>query len=246
MDAIDLSVVTILNSPDVRQWPATSHLSRLTLRPTGAHVEHSKEVDPNSWPDIPFGTEGGTLQYTLWILLQINGHWFTSGCIEYWRGCDENGGPVGDYAKNWYYDGNRWAPMTGHQPAVGEAVGFFVTSGDARNNGDPSVRERSQVVLVNFPDATGGDFAFTAAPHPAPVPVPPAPTPQPIPAPPPPVPPAPPASDVDERFMAAIDALVAAGDRILEGLTSTRDAINGLNAKIAELETKGISAHLRF
>jgi len=30
--------------------------------------------------------------------------WHASGCIEYWRGLYENGGPVSQYALNWYYD----------------------------------------------------------------------------------------------------------------------------------------------
>jgi hypothetical protein len=50
--------------------------------------------------------------------------------------------------------------MTGHQPAPGEQVGFFVTAGDARNNGRVVVKERSNVVVVPFPGAGGGVFGF--------------------------------------------------------------------------------------
>ena len=93
-------------------------------------------------------------------MLNINGQWHASGCIEYWRGLYENGGPVSQYALNWYFDPIRWAPMTGHQPAPGELVGFFVTSGDARNNGPSSVKERSNVVVVAFPSPDGRTFVF--------------------------------------------------------------------------------------
>ena len=157
-DAINLNLATIHNSPtDVANWPVTATLTRLDLMPSGVHVEFTKQ---SSWPEvIPPGWAGG-LQYTLWIVLSINGQLHASGCIEYWRGLYENGGPVNQYAQNWYFDSIRWGVMTGHQPAVGEQVGFFVTSGDARNNGPSSVRERSQVVVVSFPSAAGRSFSF--------------------------------------------------------------------------------------
>ena len=157
-DAINLNQAIIHNSPtDVASWPATATLTRLDLMPSGAHVEFGKQ---SSWPEVaPPGWSGG-LQYTLWIVLNINGQWHASGCIEYWRGLYESGGPVSQYALNWYFDPIRWAPMSGHQPAEGEQVGFLVTSGDARNNGPSSVRERSNVVIVSFPSAGGRSFVF--------------------------------------------------------------------------------------
>ena len=157
-DAINLNSVIVHNSPvDVARWPATTTLSRLDLMPSGAHVVFDRQ---SSWPEVvPPGWAGG-LQYTLWIVLNINGQWHASGCIEYWRGLYESGGPVTGYAQDWYYDPIRWGPMAGHQPAPGEQVGFLVTSGDARNNGPSSVKERSNVVIVSFPTAAGRSFVF--------------------------------------------------------------------------------------
>ena len=184
MDAIDFSAVTILNSPDVRDWPVTATITKLALNGAGVHVEFTKRDGPNSWPDVPFGAPGDSLQYTLWIVLAIDGRWYASGCIEFWRGLDRNGGPPSKYAENWYYDANRWRPMTGHQPDVGEKVGFLVTAGDARNNGRSIVQERSNVVLVSFPSDVGWTYTFEAdpAPAPAPAPPPPAPIPDPVPS----------------------------------------------------------------
>jgi len=65
------------------------------------------------------------------------------------------GGPPSQYAQNWYYDPIRWGPMVGHQPQPGEQVGFLVTAGDARNNGNVAVRERSNVVSIAFPSGGG-------------------------------------------------------------------------------------------
>ena len=156
-DAINLATVIVHNSPNPTNWAVTTNLQRLDLMPSGAHPVFDKQ---SSWPEVvPPGWSGG-LQYTLWIVLKINGQWHASGCIEFWRGLYENGGPVSQYAMNWYYDPIRWAPMSGYQPAPGEQVGFFVTSGDARNNGPNSVNERSNVVLVAFPGNGGQSFVF--------------------------------------------------------------------------------------
>jgi hypothetical protein len=160
-DAINLGQATIRNSPsDVASWPATARITLLDLGTGGAHIDFTKRDGPGSWPDVAFMTPGENLQYTLWIVLNINGRWYASGCIQFWRGLDRSGGPPSQYAQNWYYDPSRWAPMTGHQPQPGEQVGFFVTAGDARNNGRAIVHERSNVVVVPFPGDGGGTFGF--------------------------------------------------------------------------------------
>ena len=155
-DGIDLNQATIHNSPsDVARWPATARITLLDLGTNGVHVDFTKKDGPGSWPDVPFLTPGEDLQYTLWIVLNINGRWHASGCIEFWRGLDRNGGPPSQYAQNWYYDPSRWGAMTGHQPSPGEQVGFLVTAGDSRNNGNVIVKERSNVVVVPFPGGAG-------------------------------------------------------------------------------------------
>lgn len=221
-DAIDLSTVTILNSPDVRAWPATALLTRLELRPTGVHVDFTKRDGPDSWPDVPFITAGEKLQYTLWIALKIDGQWYTSGCIQFWRGLDINGGPPQDYANNWYYDATRWRPMTGHQPAVGESVGFFVTAGNARNSGASVVNERSNVVVVAFPDGKGQTFTFDAAPAPS--------------------------TDDPPASQPATEAGGTDEDKLLVELIAvlkqTTTAVNALNTRIDALKMSGLRVHL--
>ncbi len=163
-NTFNLAEATVLNSAaDVASWPATATITRLDLNRDGVYIDFTRRDGAGSWPDVPFITPGEDLQYTLWIVLQVGGRLYTSGCIQYWRGLDRNGGPPSGYAMNWYYDPNRWAPMTGHQPAVGERVGFFVTAGNARNVTDGSgtvVRERSNVVVVPFPTDDGAVFTY--------------------------------------------------------------------------------------
>lgn len=161
-DAIDLSQAVIHNSPqDVARWAKTATIKTLDLARSGVHIDFTKRDGPGSWPDVPFLTPREDLQYTLWILLKIDGRWHASGCIQYWRGLERNGGPPDEYAKNWYYAADRWGPMTGRQPRPGEEVGFMVAAGDHRNNGAVVVKERSNVVVVPFPTASGRTFNFT-------------------------------------------------------------------------------------
>lgn len=55
--------------------------------------------------------------------------------------------------------------MQGHQPVVGEQMGFFLTAGNARGVGTvTSVRERTNVVLLSVPANDSGAFAFSTVP----------------------------------------------------------------------------------
>ena len=157
-DQIDMNQVTVYNSPrDVASWAVTTRITRVTMRPSnGVSIDFN-----NNWPDFTPPGWSGTIQYTVWAVVQVNGHWYTSGFIEMWRGRDGTGAPIlSEFARNWAYD-SRWGPMAGHQPQVGEQMGFFVTAGDARGfSGVTSVRERSNVVIVSLPAGDNGSFGF--------------------------------------------------------------------------------------
>jgi hypothetical protein len=92
--------------------------------------------------------------------VNIDGHWYTAGGVEYWNGLASSGGQPSRYASNWYYNPLIWGPLSSHQPAVGEQVGFFVTAGDARAKDVHLVAERSNVVLVSFPSDGGAYYPF--------------------------------------------------------------------------------------
>src|SRR3954470_1744418 len=159
-DAINLSQVTVYNSPaDIASWPVTTAITRLDEQsPNGLSFTFSAR---NTWPDyVPPGWDGG-LQYTVWAVVQVNGQWYTSGFIQMWRDRASTGAPIlTDFAKNWVYD-SRWGPMMGHQPVVGEQMGFFVSSGNARGvTTATSVRERSNVVVISVPANDTGSFTF--------------------------------------------------------------------------------------
>ena len=161
-----LASAGIYNSPpDIASWPVTTKITRLELATGGVKLDFAKKDGPDRWPDVTPPGWDGPIQYTLWLLLNVNGKWAASGIIQYWYGLDFSGGDVtanNQIAANWVYDG-RWGPMAGHQPAPGEYVGFMVMAGNARGVLDASqapARERSNVVVVPFPAAAGQVFNF--------------------------------------------------------------------------------------
>jgi hypothetical protein len=163
---LDLHQVTVYNNPaDVANWPVTTMITKLDIKPSGVHLVFSKQDGPGRWPDIiPPGWDG-PLQYTVGIVMNIGGKWYGSAAIQYWYGLYESGGNIaepGQIPKNWYYDG-RWGNLQGYQPKPGELIGFFVVAGNVRGVEDGSQspqKERSNIVLVRLPSPAGGTYTF--------------------------------------------------------------------------------------
>jgi hypothetical protein len=159
-DAFNLAAASVHSSPaGVAGWPVTTTITSLSVRPDGVSLEFSKKDGPGRWPDVVPPGWTGPLQYTLWIAMNIGGSWHTCGPIEFWHGLAANGGDItvnNQIAVNWtYYCG----PMA-RQPAPGEMVGFFVTAGDQRLKDAFIVHERSNIVVIPFPAASGVTFTF--------------------------------------------------------------------------------------
>lgn len=183
-DAIDLAAAIVHTSPtDIASWPVTTALERITMRP-GQDQGLSFRFSANAvWPDYtPPGWEG-PIQYTVWAGVQVNGQWHIAGFIQMWRNRPSTGAPIlAQWNSDWAYDVNRWGPMCGFRPKMGDRMAFFVSAGNARRGSAgpegnvTSVRERSNVVLVELPAGDQGDFTFGES---AAVVPPPPPTPQP-------------------------------------------------------------------
>jgi hypothetical protein len=159
----DLRQATIVGGPDFSNWAVTTTITVLDMGPTGIYLEFDKKDGPGRWPDVhpPTFAPEGSIQYCIGLALNINGHWYASAPMEMWYGLPRGGGPPQQYARNWFYDPIRWAPMTGYQPAVGELIGVFVVAGDTRAfNSAVAVQERSNVVLVPMPDSGGSVWTF--------------------------------------------------------------------------------------
>jgi len=166
-DALDLSTVQILRSPNVHDWPVTAAITRLEFRPNDVRVSFTKQDGPDRWPDAVTPGWDGPLQYTLWVILPQQK--LTCGCIQFWHGREGVGGPFSKAAQDWWF---RVPEMAAIQPQPGDRAGFFVTAGDARLRTEPtSVHERSNIVLVTIPPNDSGVLNFAAVaqpPDPAP------------------------------------------------------------------------------
>src|ERR1035437_1047489 len=165
-DQMNLSQAVVYNSPqDIASWAVTTTITQVGFQPTGsptAGVSFAFSPNlPDSWKWLP-GFASDSFQYTVWPVVKVNGQWTTSGIVQMWQGRPSTGGPIlTDFARSWVYD-SRWGTMAGYQPQPGEQMGFFVSAGNARGqSGVTSVRERSNVVLVNVPAGDNGSFSFS-------------------------------------------------------------------------------------
>jgi hypothetical protein len=163
-DAIDLSQAAVYSSPaDIASWPVTGAITSLTMQPSASAAAGLSFTftTQNTWPDYTPPGWSGPLEYTVWAVVKINGQWNTAGFIQMWRGRPSTGAPIlTDFAKNWAYS-SRWGPMQGYQPQVGEQMGFFLSAGNARDQTTAtSVRERTNVVVVNLPANDTGVFTY--------------------------------------------------------------------------------------
>jgi hypothetical protein len=159
-DQIDMHSVIVRGGccGDVANWPVTTTIRVIDANSGGWFVDFSSK---DSWPEVvPPGWDGG-IQYTLWIVENINGQWITAGGVEFWKGLARQGGPPSRLAGNWYYSPQVWSELASHQPAPGEQVGIFVTAGDQRAKDVRIVTERSNVVLIPFPSDGGAYYPFS-------------------------------------------------------------------------------------
>jgi hypothetical protein len=159
-DAIDIHQVTVVGSADVRDWPATARIHVLDFNSSGVAIDFTKKEGAGRWPDVVPNGWDGPIQYTVWMVVNHGGRWYTAGGVEFWHGLGRSGGPPSQFANNWYYNPQIWAPLTYHQPGVGEQVGFFVTAGDQRAKDVHIVAERSNIVMLAFPSDGGGYYPF--------------------------------------------------------------------------------------
>jgi hypothetical protein len=170
----NLALATIEDSPlDIASWPVTGTISQVTVAgapgQNGVYVTCNKispaysspPVAAGLWPQDPTAyPDAVNLQYTIWPVIQISGTWYAAGIIQMWVGRPGTGSTViGSDWNNWCY-GSRWGPMGGATPTFGDQMGFFVSAGNARGTGSvTTVRERSEVVLLNLPaDINGGSY----------------------------------------------------------------------------------------
>lgn len=163
--------IHVVSAPaEVLNWSETARITKIVFEPNNFRVEFDKA---SVWPEVvPPGWDGG-IQFTLWPVILVNGEWYTTGAIEFWKGRAGVDGPFSNAAKDWY---SKMPPMSSVQPGPGQKVGFMVVAGDQRLKDVRSVQERSKIVFLTVPANDTGTFTFDDAPaDPPSPPVPPAP-----------------------------------------------------------------------
>lgn len=157
-DMIPIDQITWVNGPDFNQFKIATKLTELKIA-EDCYVNFGKKDGPDRWPDATTPEWEGPLQYSMGVVMKIDGKWYGCAPIELWYGKAGGGGPIhsqdigngkGQIEANWFYN-SSWSPMHTHQPKAGEQLGFFVCAGDARNNYCP-LKERSQIVTFKLPE----------------------------------------------------------------------------------------------
>lgn len=162
-DEIPVEDVVFVGGPDIGAFARTATITKLELTRTGVHVEATKLDGPGRWIGrITDEQTGENFQFSLGLALKRDGRWYAAAPIEAWYGQRETGGQIqaqhiagadkpdyGQIAQNWF-NYSRFAPLQGLQPQPGDEIGFFICSGDARNN-LCNENERSNIVTFRLP-----------------------------------------------------------------------------------------------
>lgn len=220
-DAIDLSTVEYVNSPNISDWPITSEFRSLRFENQVISVDHSRL---GLWPPVPY--ESTTQEATIWVFFRIGGRWLGTGGERLRPGQrDKSLDAPSHIGPGWLYAADRWREMANYVPRPGELVGFLIAAGDTRGGGNVVLRERTNVVVVKFPDDAGGRFPpFETLNTPA------------VPAPPAELPTRP---DDDPHD----DILVAALHVNSENLTRVAVALESVSARLAAVQQAGFKVH---
>lgn len=237
-DQIEFSkaVMCGAESPDIRDWPVMSGISRVIFAQTQRWPRGNVYVDFAGKMGLQPGIGNqGPISWTLWGGFYRAGQWCFAPLVE----CvGDDYIPTGGDAPGFVFSANHVAdnllyyadsPINRYQPQPGEQIAMVVTTGDTRRqNAQPVgfVPRRTNVVLVPF---QVGDWTFSDVPVPIPTPIP---TPSPLPSP-----------VIDAETRAQITRLYEQVQRHEDRLTMTdasqvslASSIDGLKTRMAIVE----------
>lgn len=142
VDEIDITQV-VWQGLNVANWPITAALTNIQITPTQICLDYTGK---NTWPAVDPSADGVLSPGNPWVFAFIGGVWYGS-TYEWLR--------VGQICKNVtgpefqdYVTGG--APMDSWAPALGETVGFMVSS-LARQGPQSPVNQRTQIRLTTWP-----------------------------------------------------------------------------------------------
>lgn len=156
---IPLDQVTVVGShARILSFPAAATIKNLGLVPGALHLEVDHHT---SWPAVAIDAGDPVQAATLWVFLQIDGRWHATGAERLRPGQiagdakPEDANVDNFIGVSWLFDPNRWGPMAGYVPKVGERVGMMVVAGSTRSDDTTPVEERTKVIEFAWPGAGG-------------------------------------------------------------------------------------------
>ncbi|MFO0602564.1 MAG: NBR1-Ig-like domain-containing protein [Polyangiales bacterium] len=158
-EGFSLAALTVVASPDVRDFPVTSRITSISFRPGTFHIDHERR---GMWPPVQIDPDGTTQEATVWVFFHIDGRWYATGGERLRPNqTDKALDNPSSIGPDWLYDRGRWGDMTGYVPSPGDLVGFMVVAGSTRSDNHVIARERSGAVLIRFP-RDGEETSFPA------------------------------------------------------------------------------------
>lgn len=235
---------------DVCAWPVTAQLSSVGVWQQGLSI-HTEGTD--SWGKVDIAGKDSAdddQRATLWVGLRVDGQWWITGA-ERLRPAQLNGvKPMGDpsipdtlavlIGQGWLYDRNRWPRLGGRNPQPGDPVAVMVVSGSTRSDetyatvGGRMVRERTQLMVIAWPDRSGANpcrVLWTES-DPGPIQS--------------PVPPLQPDASVPMPVAASTIAAVASLEMSVRALATDVDAIKGKVQQIEPVLLDSTTAAIRL
>src|SRR5262245_5191909 len=77
-DQIPAASVQWVAGPDIASFTSTTKITHIDLGLNGVEVQFDKRQGPNRWPDNTTPGWQGPLQYSLGVVIQVNGQWVGS------------------------------------------------------------------------------------------------------------------------------------------------------------------------
>ena len=146
------SKVTFLNGHDISGWSETSRINSVSVSDNGICIDHSKD---GQWPARPL--DAIRVEANHWLIVKIDGRYYAA-TYEWIRAGGQRcklGGGLNKIYHELGTDQIRRPPLdSSWVPEGGDVIGFMA-SGLARNNIDPNVRERTNIVWYRLPSVDG-------------------------------------------------------------------------------------------
>jgi hypothetical protein len=179
-DVLPLASAILTGGADIRAWPITTTITRLSTGVNGLDAAFDKKGN-GSWPDIVPPGWTGPIYYTVWLGAMLADGLHLAASLVSYRGQQSNGVEgagagdvtnIGQYSQNlWYLD----PALKAHIVTEGETLYLLVTAGGFRGLSVVTVQERSQLVAFQA-SSTPRTFLYEAT---TPPPLPPTPLPPP-------------------------------------------------------------------